>query len=790
MANEPRRFNKGIVLRNLSDGPNPTDTNPTCNIPGHEWVIDTNTTQTAVVTCIANACDLFTLATHGLCTGQHVKVTTVAAGITTCPANLLDLNDKAFVVSATACTFKLSATKGGSAIAITNCAGSVTLTVIEEQIQAHLCVGTEKIVTDSNTITMTNKILCSPTLNCVTFGGTNTFGDDELFIVDTTDNTKKLQYDITGTTCITGTLQTAFTTAKTVTLPDATDTLVGKATTDTLTNKTLGDTNTINAQDDAFTIDCAACATKQIDFAAGGTACTKTTVSAAQTANRTVTLPDATDTLVGKATTDTLTNKTLGDTNTINAQDDAFTIDCAGDATKQIDFAAGGTACTKTTISAAQTANRTITLPDAADTLVGKATTDTLTNKTIDGDCNTLQCIAITSLKTEAGCTCVFVSRNCAGVIIDTKAVPAGVVVGTTDTQTLTNKVITIDDDNFTLQDNLCASKKAQFQASSITACTTRTFTFPDVTGVLGIDPTTTTGDVIFRNACGDLARLAAGCNTEVLTLAGGIPSWAAPAAASPCITTKTANYTILASDDILLGNAACGGFTFTLPTAACNDGKIFYIKKIESSNNIITIDANGCQTIDGNLTRKLATDNETIILASDGANWEILNRYSCTTWVDDGAVTITATTTNPTKGTMATDKLFWRRVGENMEIRMEIKQTGIGTSGSGDYLYAIPSCYTIDTSKITAYAVVEGADAFKSNNLAGFSNASNAAANNANLGVIVFNTTTVRFIGISSDDASGNSLGAISSGFFALGSNASNEYYAEFSVPITNWES
>ena len=41
------------------------------------------------------------------------------------------------------------------------------------------------------------------------------------------------------TTAITGTLASTFTTAKTLTLPDATDTLVGRATTDTLTNKTI-----------------------------------------------------------------------------------------------------------------------------------------------------------------------------------------------------------------------------------------------------------------------------------------------------------------------------------------------------------------------------------------------------------------------------------------------------------------------------------------------------------------------------------------------------------------------
>ena len=116
-----------------------------------------------------------------------------------------------------------------------------------------------------------------------------------------------------------------------------------------------------------------------------------TLIGPAATADVTVTLPAATDTLVGKATTDTLTNKTLT-VPTINAP--VVTIpDISGGANlKNGSTSAGflkfyedsdnGTNAV-TLIGPASTADVTLTLPSATDTLVGKATTDTLTNKTL-----------------------------------------------------------------------------------------------------------------------------------------------------------------------------------------------------------------------------------------------------------------------------------------------------------------------------------------------------------------------------------------------------------------------
>ena len=90
------------------------------------------------------------------------------------------------------------------------------------------------------------------------------------------------------------------------------------------------------------------------------------------------------------STTQTLTNKTL--TNPILSP----TATTAG----KVEFLEGTNNGTNkaTLIGPASTADVTVTLPAATDTLVGKATTDTLTNKTIAGSANTLSAIANSSL--------------------------------------------------------------------------------------------------------------------------------------------------------------------------------------------------------------------------------------------------------------------------------------------------------------------------------------------------------------------------------------------------------
>jgi hypothetical protein len=117
------------------------------------------------------------------------------------------------------------------------------------------------------------------------------------------------------------------------------------------------------------------------------------------------------------------------------------------------------------------------------------------------------------------------------------------------------------DDTNISL--NLVAKGSGTVQAGGVPVVTTtgsqtltnKTLTSPTITGASGVinnTLTTTTGDIIYASSANTPARLGIGSSNQVLTVSGGIPSWATPssggmtilASATPSGTSTTLNIT------------------------------------------------------------------------------------------------------------------------------------------------------------------------------------------------------------------------------------------------------
>lgn len=86
---------------------------------------------------------------------------------------------------------------------------------------------------------------------------------------------------------------------------------------------------------------------------------------------------------------------------------------------------------------------------------------------------------------------------------------------------------------------------------------------------------------------------------------------------------TVSATYTMLDSDRQILAKAGAA-LTVNLLTAAGRESRELVIQKIDSSSNIVTIDANGTETIGGATTQFLGSQHGTLAIFSDGTNWRI----------------------------------------------------------------------------------------------------------------------------------------------------------------------
>ena len=248
---------------------------------------------------------------------------------------------------------------------------------------------------------------------------------------------------------------------------------------------------------------------------------------------------------------------------------------------------------------------------------------------------------------------------------------------------------ITINSNNSTLLTTLQAG-----QSVRVTLQEKVTGTGPTDWAVDFVNPMTTAGDIIYGGTSGVGTRLAAGSSGQFLKSAGAAaPVWAS--ASQGDVQAKTTTYTALVTD----GYINCSGsvFTVTLFAASGNAGKVLTITKTDSSlTNIITIDGNASETINGATTTTLNTQYESVTLYCDGSNWFILNRVIPKTWTSYTTNIIGSTTAGSM--TYSAQTLYWAREGDRVIVQGNIRINVVTIAPIGNTYINLPSGITYAT--------------------------------------------------------------------------------------------
>lgn len=95
-------------------------------------------------------------------------------------------------------------------------------------------------------------------------------------------------------------------------------------------------------------------------------------------------------------------------------------------------------------------------------------------------------------------------------------------------------------------------------------------------------------------------------------------------------IVTKTSTYAFGATDGTVFANASTAGFTITLPSPTLgNVGRLCYIKKIDNTSNLVTVNA-ASGNVDGgaNVTMGSTGTYPAMVFQSDGTNWWVVSSY------------------------------------------------------------------------------------------------------------------------------------------------------------------
>lgn len=140
----------------------------------------------------------------------------------------------------------------------------------------------------------------------------------------------------------------------------------------------------------------------------------------------------------------------------------------------------------------------------------------------------------------------------------------------------------------------------------------------------------------------------------------------------------------------VIFADCSANNITVTLPPASTSLDEIYYIKKVDSTTNVVVIEGDGADTIDNGVNQVILAQYEGLAMISDGAEWFVVAKKS------NAPLTVGVKTTTTTVTNTADEILIYsydfpaNTFTEHEIITSKISGSYSNASGSDDFTITV----------------------------------------------------------------------------------------------------